>query len=490
MNDIKTIPQKLDPRTQQMLSAYAITPERDPESARRTQAGFIAELDSMFVGHTTSGMITGWSTGLNQLKRHLAYSLAKRSLLYALTSIMIFSVCLWSAVGVTAHAASSSLPGEMLYPIKTTFETARANLTSDPAEQARLYLNFAGHRILEMQSLLIEDRPNDLPQAASEYEKDIQMALIAIQKVAQIDPGKSTILRTETASVLRIYRDAITQIASLIPEENQAALQSAIHVSQLAPDGSEDHDAIGPTPTPREPTRVVSTVGPTSVDVHAVATDQANNAVTEANPGSDQSESSSTDDSAVSPTMTPMILILPTSPPESSPTPPSNPVIEGGDGTCDGFLGAVTVENLRVPQGARCTLDGTRVQGNIMVENGASLIAQRVTVMGNIQAEGAIFVEILAGSTVGGSIQIKQGGGVRSENVIINGDLQYESNSGMLSAIGNQVGGNVQVFQNTGSVTILDNSINGNLQCKENSPAPTGRDNTVRGNKEDQCAGL
>jgi hypothetical protein len=35
--------------------------------------------------------------------------------------------------------------------------------------------------------------------------------------------------------------------------------------------------------------------------------------------------------------------------------------------TCRGSLGAVTVDNLRVPQNASCTLAGTKVKGTIKV---------------------------------------------------------------------------------------------------------------------------
>jgi hypothetical protein len=75
--------------------------------------------------------------------------------------------------------------------------------------------------------------------------------------------------------------------------------------------------------------------------------------------------------------------------------------------TCRGSLGAVTVDNLRVPQNASCTLDGTKVKGTIKVENGATLTARRVQVIGNVQAEGARLVRMLAFSSIGGSIQIK-----------------------------------------------------------------------------------
>ena len=88
--------------------------------------------------------------------------------------------------------------------------------------------------------------------------------------------------------------------------------------------------------------------------------------------------------------------------------------------TCRGSLGAVTVDNLRVPQNASCTLGGTRVQGTIKVENGASLTARRVRVTG---------------------------------------DILFDSNTRALSATRNQVGGDVQAFQNTGGVTIRDNTI-------------------------------
>jgi hypothetical protein len=169
---------------------------------------------------------------------------------------------------------------------------------------------------------------------------------------------------------------------------------------------------------------------------------------------------------------------------------PTSPVARAEETTCQGALGAVTVDNLRVPQDGSCTLTGTKVEGTIKVENNATLVATDVEVIGNVQAEGAASVEVLAGSVVGGSIQIKQGGGARIDDVRVNADIQFESNSLALSATGNIVGGNIQVFQNTGGVRIADNTVDGNLQCKENQPPPTGGNNIVQGNKEDQCANL
>ena len=158
--------------------------------------------------------------------------------------------------------------------------------------------------------------------------------------------------------------------------------------------------------------------------------------------------------------------------------------------TCTGALGGVTVENLRVPQGAACTLTGTHVEGNIKVERDATLSAAGVRVGGNIQAENHLAVNVGGGSTVGGSVQVKQGGGAQVVDTRVTGDIQYDSNSQALEASRNTVGGNIQVMKNSGGVTITGNVIDGNLQCKENNPAPVGSGNVVKGSAEDQCAQL
>ncbi len=138
--------------------------------------------------------------------------------------------------------------------------------------------------------------------------------------------------------------------------------------------------------------------------------------------------------------------------------------------TCRGTIGKVTVDNLRVPQGATCTLNGTFVKGTVKVERDATLRATAIRVIGNIQAENHRHVSVAGGSRVDGSLQVKQGGGATVDRSIFGSDVQF--------------------FTNSGAIRITGNRIDGNLQCKENRPAPTGGANVVQGNKEDQCARL
>ncbi|CAN1208761.1 DUF3060 domain-containing protein [Tumidithrix helvetica PCC 7403] len=158
--------------------------------------------------------------------------------------------------------------------------------------------------------------------------------------------------------------------------------------------------------------------------------------------------------------------------------------------SCQGTLGAITVDNVKVPSGKTCTLFRTRVQGTVIVESNATLNARGARIIGNVQGENAAAVNVLANSTVGGSVQVKQGIAATVSASAINGDVQFDSNRGALVANNNRIGGSLQAFQNTGGLRIYTNRINGNLQCKENRPFPLGGGNIVQGSKEDQCSAL
>jgi hypothetical protein len=150
------------------------------------------------------------------------------------------------------------------------------------------------------------------------------------------------------------------------------------------------------------------------------------------------------------------------------------------------------VDNLKVPQGASCTLNGTRVEGTVKVERNARLTANGVRVKGNVQSEGFKNIVLREASVVVGSVQLENGlrdGSGRVINTRINGDLQFFSNEARMIARGNTILANFQANQNTGGLAIENNKVAENLQCQSNNPPPTGGGNTA-GDKEGQCARL
>jgi hypothetical protein len=71
----------------------------------------------------------------------------------AATSGLVVATLLSTLAGGTAYAAQSSLPGDMLYPVKTSTEDARLLVAGDNLDEAELNLQFAQIRLEEISKL-------------------------------------------------------------------------------------------------------------------------------------------------------------------------------------------------------------------------------------------------------------------------------------------------------------------------------------------------
>ena len=204
--------------------------------------------------------------------------------------------------------------------------------------------------------------------------------------------------------------------------------------------------------------------------------------------------------------------------------------IKGDDLTCTGITGKEKYADVTVPAGEVCTLNGTKVKGNVMVESGGALKASSARIKGNVQAEEALWIEIDGKTRVNGNVQLKKTTGTPAPGMPnkvcgakIKGNLEVTENTvpfHLGCTEGNKVKGNVQVLDNVipagftgdviavtsskikgdlqfddntsavGTFDISGNSVKENLQCSGNSPVPTGGGNDVRGDADGQCSGL
>jgi hypothetical protein len=149
-------------------------------------------------------------------------------------------------------------------------------------------------------------------------------------------------------------------------------------------------------------------------------------------------------------------------------------------------IGAVTVDNVEVPAGMTCQLDGTTVTGSVKALGGAILLAGNgVQVAGSIVGDDAHYVELTgATSRVAGNLEVKKGGGGVLASAEVGGTVVFEEASGPVSIGGARAGGGMKVVKNLGGATVANNTVLGALQCFDNAPAPA-----VGGNSADSLEG-
>ncbi|MDP9428930.1 MAG: hypothetical protein M3Q47_08680 [Actinomycetota bacterium] len=160
------------------------------------------------------------------------------------------------------------------------------------------------------------------------------------------------------------------------------------------------------------------------------------------------------------------------------------------DYECRGTVAAVTlVGNVIVPDDAVCTLNGTHVQGNIVVKSRSTLNATDVTATGGLQGESPSTV-VVRGSAFGNSISLRKAelgnGQIEISSTQVTGDVQFEENRNPIRLENNDITGSVQANKNTGGLEITGNRIGNGLQCQDNRPAPLGGDNIAK-QKQGQC---
>lgn len=246
------------------------------------------------------------------------------------------------------------------------------------------------------------------------------------------------------------------------------------------------------------------------------------------------------------------------------------PVAAGGEMACEStFESPFTGEadDLVVRTGTMCVLEGahvrgdvlaepgsdlqigpgTRIDGEVEVESGATTGAFQATIGGsyecndcvfedviessvgrNVEVEGADEGDFILFSTIGGNLHIEASAVGNFAFVVqgnrISGNVKLEENTGAMGVEGNTIGGNLviaeneiapslcapescppfgnghfdnnnvsgymRVVENTGQqASISTNTIVTRLVCRKNEPAPTGGGNTAA-SKEGQCGSL
>lgn len=162
-----------------------------------------------------------------------------RLILKALTAALI---ALFILVGssLTVYAAQDSLPGDILYPVKSWSEDIRLSLTSSPQARLSLTLDYTDRRMGEITRLLAAGR--SLPEHTSaQFQAELESAL---QLAAQMDDAQMNYALGQIKQLAKNQGMDMQELLSHLPDEAEPAIirlqQRLIEQVELTSIGESD----------------------------------------------------------------------------------------------------------------------------------------------------------------------------------------------------------------------------------------------------------
>jgi hypothetical protein len=228
----------IDTRLKEYLEALRLVPERDAEAAAQGKVKFLAELEDI-LGSVQAGKSAAPKdaqsaapyTGMRTFESlRNAWQARRPWAAYSLV-IMIVIVLLFGWVGVTARAAETAIPGDALYPIKTGLEQVQIALSGDLDHQAGLYLNFAAHRLQEIETLVDQGRYQKALKLAAKFQLNIDKAQQITDSLVKVNPSRAVQRQKEMDLQLARFSEQLSEMISRIPP----AYQPGFHAVEPSP---------------------------------------------------------------------------------------------------------------------------------------------------------------------------------------------------------------------------------------------------------------
>ena len=240
----------LDPRLVELLDQLRAAPPRNPEAEAGGRARFLAELESLALPLPSESpwsrltrRLDKWRNDHHEMEE-IEMSFPKARLAFtAIAVIIIVFVFLSSGSALTVLAAQSALPGDALYPVKTTLEQTRLSLAQGGANRAQLQLEFAERRLGEIEGLIAEGRYNNISAATLEFETYIKNAIAELDTLSRADPARAASLMLQISETLSRYAVTLGSMLSSVPEPVRAEMQHAIQTIQSV--SGQDENANG-----------------------------------------------------------------------------------------------------------------------------------------------------------------------------------------------------------------------------------------------------
>lgn len=172
----------------------------------------------------------------------------QRRLAFQYALVFILALAMVAGTAGVARAAQSSLPGDLLYGVKTSLESATLALARDDASRAELHIRFAQSRLEEIQALLTANRLEHVSDAVAAYEEHVNQAILHMIAVREEDQARANALATSLHATMENNVGIFQLLAEGASSEASEQIERVLLVSAGVVDLLEDNVADIPLP--------------------------------------------------------------------------------------------------------------------------------------------------------------------------------------------------------------------------------------------------
>lgn len=123
------------------------------------------------------------------------------------------------------------LPGDTLYPLKPVVENVRLLASFSPERDAALHIEYAHRRLIEVQSLVLENRFEEIPGAVANFDYHVSRAVTLVNQVAGYEQSHARGLAVSLEDTLSGQMSMVTLLAGFTPDASQADFERLLIIS-------------------------------------------------------------------------------------------------------------------------------------------------------------------------------------------------------------------------------------------------------------------
>lgn len=289
--------------------------------------GFVQLSKRRLVNRFRNNGISAGATSTETLSRIPAFFQERRMVVQYSALLTLTAVLLFVGYRSTDFLIQRSIPGDPLYATKLAQEELRVSLSSSEEDEARLRIEFAQRRVIEMQELILVGRDSLLDETLDNFKFQMAEAAAGILTVAKVDAISAAALSSLFEEALTVPVKNLVGILNTIPEFTSATFIDSINALTAEIFDLPPYEALLVLATSTPTSTYTVTFTPTTVSTATItattfsvseptSTVQGNENL----PLADTPTPTNTQVPKIEPSVTPTIQPSSTPPPTSTPT--------------------------------------------------------------------------------------------------------------------------------------------------------------------------